>query len=85
MNGAVEIIDILLNVEETSQEILLADWGYEDIKDLPKEYRRVFDKGFKLFLGSAASDAEDPEEQALVDIGINYEDSDLIIYKEAGY
>jgi len=80
-----KIVNVLLNAEETSKEMLLADWGYEDIKDLPKEYRKVFDKGFKLFLGSAASDAEEPEEVALVDIGIDYEDNDMMIFKEAGY
>lgn len=70
--------------EGRTKEELLSDWGVESEKGLPKEYKKVWAKGLKVFEGSVASDSDDHAERALVDVDINYESDDLVIYKEGG-
>jgi hypothetical protein len=77
---AVDVSKCLANVEEKTMKDIVEDWG-----DVPKDFENIFTKGMKLWMGDASSDADDPAEIALVDLGIKYESDDLIIIKEAGY
>lgn len=45
---------------------------------------KIADKGFKTYVGYAANDNGSVEE-CLCDISLDYEDDDIIIYKEGGY
>jgi hypothetical protein len=83
-----EIADCLANThDEYDVRELLED--YSSVADFSRYWPvigRAVKKGFTHFYrGSASSESDDPATLALVEMGLEYEDENIAIEKEAGY
>lgn len=67
---------ILRRIKERKWEELERDYS-----EVPEEYCRIKEKGFKIFEGYAETESDDPAEMALLYMTIDYEADDFIIYK----
>lgn len=78
---------VLMSAEKYSKKEYLEDRCYSDETELEDIEKKIFDKGFTLYSGSASDDGYGSEgaESALCSIELDYEDEDIILYKEAGY
>jgi len=81
-----KIKDIFFNLcEETTEKVLKDDDYVYDFNDLLKAHGiKKSTPFYKIYEGSCANDAE-MEESLLCDLGIDYEDDDIIIKKEGGF
>lgn len=83
---AKEITKVMLNSEEFSLKELLKDreCSIDELSDIE---RKIFDNGFKLYIGQASNDGYGSAgaETVLCNMDLDYEDEDLILFKEGGY
>jgi len=84
---AKEMAEVLLGAEEFSKPEYMKNRYYDDESDLDPIEKKIFDKGFTLYSGSAADDGygSSGAETALCELDLDYEDEELIIFKESGY
>lgn len=80
------IAGIMLDAEKYTKEEYFEDRCYEDDSDLTSTEKKIFDKGFTLYSGFASDeDSSNGIETALCNMDLDYEDNEIIMYKEAGY
>jgi len=84
---AKSIAGVLMGADSYTKEAYFEDHCYEDDSELTETEKKIFNKGFTLYSGSASDDGygADGAESALCNIDLDYEDEDIIIFKEAGY
>ena len=75
------------NVPSYTKEEYIEDRGYTDDSELTPQEKKIFDRGFYFYSGYARDDGygADGIEAAICSMDLNYEDDDIIIYKESGY
>jgi len=80
------IAGVMLEANTYTKEELIKENYYEDESELTDIENKIFDKGFKYYCGTASDeDSYDGAETALCNMNLDYEDDDIIIYKESGY
>jgi len=80
------IAGVMLGAEAYTKKELIKDNYYEDESELTELENKIFDNGFKYYSGTASDeDSYDGAETALCNMDLDYEDDDIIIYKESGY
>lgn len=80
------IAGIMLGADKYTKKEYFKDRCYESDSDLTSEEKKIFDKGFTLYSGYASDeDSSNGIETALCNMDLNYEDSEIIMFKEAGY
>ena len=84
---AEKIADVLRSTTSYTKGEYLEDQWYDEESDLKDIEKKIFDKGFTFYSGSASDDGhgDGGAESALCDMDLDYEDDEIIIYKEAGY
>lgn len=76
---------VLMSADPYTLEELIEDRCYEDKDELDDNEKKIFEKGFIFYSGYASDDSGDSGESALCDTDLDYEDDNLIIFKESGY
>ena len=76
---------VLMSADPFTLEELIEDRCYEDRDDLDDIEKKIFEKGFIFYSGYASDDSGVSVESALSDTALDYEDDNLILFKEAGY
>ncbi len=56
-----------------------------EIENLFSIEKKILEKGFDLYVGSASDDSYEYADILLCSLEIDYEDDEIIIYKESGY
>ncbi len=74
----------LCDAKKTSLKELLYDYNADTIDELPEHYRNAIKSGMIIREGYASNESE-PAELMLCYLAINYQDNELIIYKDEGY
>jgi hypothetical protein len=66
----------------------LDNMGYDTLEDADGEYFQILKDNPDypiIYEGSFSNDSGEPIESLLCDVDINYEDDNIIIYKEGGF
>ena len=79
---AKNIAGILMGADAYTMEEYLEEYCYEDSSDLNETEKKIFDKGFTFYSGSASDDSCDGNgaESALCNMVLDYEDDEIIIF-----
>ena len=63
---------------------------YEDLEELAdckegKKAKEIFEKGYTFYEGHASNEDDNAMSYAMVEMDIDYEDDEIIFFKEAGF
>ena len=83
---AEQIARVMLSSTLMSKKEYMEYNYYDDESELSSLEKEIYDRGFNLYKGSASDeDSYCVGELVLCNLDLDYEDDNIILYKEAGY